>query len=90
MSAEPSINKVFHKSITLGNIIQIAVLIVGGIIGYCKLEWRISQLEQVKMETKTMMETNYKELRDAQTKLSDAVTRLIVMEEMRQRQTSNK
>lgn len=79
--------KVFQKSITLGNLIQILVLIVGGVVGYNKLEWRISQLEQVKMETKSMIEANYKEFRESQARLTEAVTRLIVMEEMRQRQT---
>ena len=94
MSAtEPTLAKVFQKTITLGNLIQIGVILVGGVVGYNKLEWRITQLEQVKLETKNLISENAKEQHDGQVRLSEAisrldvtVTRLATLEEMRQRQ----
>lgn len=37
--------KFFKPEITLGTMLQILVLIIGGIVGYNKLEWRITSLE---------------------------------------------
>lgn len=94
MPEMPKEPKIFQKQITLGNVIQIMILIVGGAVGYNKLEWRITQLEQIKLETHTLLEaqrvaheSSVREFRESLSKLSEAVTRLTAMEEMRQRQT---
>lgn len=78
----------FLRQLSLDSIVQSAALLITGIVWGTKVEARLAALEMVKNEAKITMEANYKELRDAQTKLTEQVTRLVVMEEVRQRQAS--
>lgn len=99
--------KIFTKTITLGNIIQVFILLISGISAYygiiskfetrlIQLDARINQLDQVKIETKDLVMKNYAEFRQSQVelnkeifKLTEAVNRLVTIEEFRQRTGKN-
>lgn len=72
---------IFSKNITLGDIIQIGVIVVGLVVGYTKLEARISANETGLNEIKEAQRETSKLLID----LTKAIVKLNTVEELREK-----